>query len=844
MTDFRIRVIVDPSRAVRGTRQVEGQLNRVGAAATRVQRLITGAFAFGGLALGLTALTRAADSVTNLENRLRLLGGTSQDVERRLQNLFAISNRTRSSFEATGAIYSRVGLAARELGLETGQLERFTESLNQAVILSGASAREAEFALIQLSQGLASGTLRGDELRSVLEQLPFVADVIAEELGVTRGALRELGAEGQITADIVLRAFENAGPRIAEQFANTAPTISQAFQVVRNEATRLVAALDDAFGNASGLFAELLLAVAGFLGTLADNADVLVRILEVLAVVITARVVVALGQMAIAATRSIASMIALEVALGATSRTAALMSIALKTAQRAMIALNLAFLANPIGLVIAAIGALIGLLYVFSDEIAVTADGVVSLGDVFRAVFSFIMEFLGPVVDFFKDVWQNGLDAVRDRFGSWGDAIATAISAVVEFGKTAVNTYIGVWVGAVRTIIAAWDLFPDALRGIGVAAVNGLIEVVDSGITKLVQGIGNVLEFLGRAFEAVGLDNPFAGLFDDFSTGLEEFRLEGGRSVSDVFSEIGGIAAREFGEALNTDFLGNGVNAILARAREIAEARAAEGGRADLNPDTPTPPGIPGTPGAGTGGAGGESVEQLLRKSELIAEVIQGLEQEEALLRLNNDQREVESRILDIQAQAKENNIQLSEAELDALRERIRLTQDLEQSLQFVGDVGEAVFGGIDDAVADFIRTGEFNFKQFATNVVAELARIATQALLIRPLIEGLTSFIGGNGFTFNQPSLASAFNIGGNQFGGSVTMGGSGGPDSQLFVSKVSPGERIDFTPEGEGSGRRRGGDTFNFNISTPDVDGFRRSQSQVAAVAARAIGSGKRNM
>jgi tape measure domain-containing protein len=135
-------------------------------------------------------------------------------------------------------------LAGKDLGITQKELTQFTESLNQAIILSGASAVEAQAGLIQFSQGIASGALRGDELRSVLEQLPVVADILAKELNVTRGELRELGAQGAITSDIILKAFANARVELSERFARTVPTISQSFQVLRNAVVKTFGEFD------------------------------------------------------------------------------------------------------------------------------------------------------------------------------------------------------------------------------------------------------------------------------------------------------------------------------------------------------------------------------------------------------------------------------------------------------------------------------------------------------------------------------------------------------------------------------------------------------------------------
>lgn len=253
-----------------GARVVKRNLEEIGAVAERSVRglrlLQNALFVLGGAGL-LAGLTRMLDTLTNFENRLVLVTRSTQELNAVQEELFNISNRTRSNFESTAEIYTRVALAVRELGLSQRDTLNFTETLNQATILSGASTREASAALIQLSQGLASGRLNGDELRSVLEQLPFVADVIAKQLGVTRGELRKLGADGKITTDIIINAFRNAREEIAGKFAQTVPTISQAFGVLRTEALRLLDSFDDATG-ASETVARAIIALSNSLNVL------------------------------------------------------------------------------------------------------------------------------------------------------------------------------------------------------------------------------------------------------------------------------------------------------------------------------------------------------------------------------------------------------------------------------------------------------------------------------------------------------------------------------------------------------------------------------------------------
>jgi len=253
-----------------GARVVKRNLEEIGAVAERSVRglrlLQNALFVLGGAGL-LQGLVKMLDTLTNFENRLVLVTKSTQELNAVQEELFNISNRTRSNFESTAEIYTRVALAVRELGLSQRDTLNFTETLNQATILSGASTREASAALIQLSQGLAAGRLNGDELRSVLEQLPFVADIIAKQLGVTRGELRKLGADGKITTNTIIEAFRNAREEIAGKFAQTVPTVGQAFSVLRTEALRVLDAFDDATG-ASATVARAILALANSLNVL------------------------------------------------------------------------------------------------------------------------------------------------------------------------------------------------------------------------------------------------------------------------------------------------------------------------------------------------------------------------------------------------------------------------------------------------------------------------------------------------------------------------------------------------------------------------------------------------
>lgn len=224
-------------------------------------------------AAGVRKIFDLTQSYTALQNRLRVVTSSEDELKRVTNELFEISERNRVSVESTTEVYSRLAMSADELGLSQDRLLGFTESLGQAVQISGASSAEASAGLIQLSQAMASGTLRGDELNSVMEQLPVVARTIADGLGVTIGELREMGAEGKITAKDIIRAFEKAEGTLKDQFAKTIPTVSQRMEQLRNEAMRF-------FGE-SETGQQIMRDLSEVLGVLTDNFETFGQIITI-----------------------------------------------------------------------------------------------------------------------------------------------------------------------------------------------------------------------------------------------------------------------------------------------------------------------------------------------------------------------------------------------------------------------------------------------------------------------------------------------------------------------------------------------------------------------------------
>jgi tape measure domain-containing protein len=190
-----------------------------------------------------------SDAYKNLTNRIRTVTDSEAEAISVRAKLLELANRTRSDVGATTEGYVRLASATKSLNLSQSQLLSFTESLNKTIKLSGATGAEAQAGLIQFAQGLGAGALRGDELRSVMEQLGPVADVIAKQLGTTRAGLKAFGEQGKITADVVVAAFAAQREEIDRKFGKSVATFSDLWTVLHNNVEAAVGQLVEAIGG-------------------------------------------------------------------------------------------------------------------------------------------------------------------------------------------------------------------------------------------------------------------------------------------------------------------------------------------------------------------------------------------------------------------------------------------------------------------------------------------------------------------------------------------------------------------------------------------------------------------
>ncbi|HFK7704027.1 TPA: tape measure protein, partial [Enterobacter hormaechei subsp. steigerwaltii] len=188
--------------------------------------------------LSVQQVSQYADAWTTLNNKLANAIRPNEQLLDVTERVFNITQQTRSSLDATATLYARLERGTRQYNTSAEDLAKLTTIINQGFVVSGATAQEAENAIIQLSQGLASGALRGEEFNSVNEQGNRIIVALADSMGVSIGQMRQMAAVGKLTTDVVVNGLLSQGVTIGNEFANTTTTISQALQVAGNNITK------------------------------------------------------------------------------------------------------------------------------------------------------------------------------------------------------------------------------------------------------------------------------------------------------------------------------------------------------------------------------------------------------------------------------------------------------------------------------------------------------------------------------------------------------------------------------------------------------------------------------
>ena len=211
--------------------------------------------AYAGLQ-GLKSVLNLSDTLTSTTARIDMMNDGLQTTAELNQMIYESAMRSRGAYTDTAAFVAKLGNLAGDAFDSSAEIVAFAEQINKQIALSGATGQEAAAAMLQLTQGLSSGTLRGEELNSVLEQTPMIAQTIADYMGVNTGEMRELASEGAITAEVVKNAMFAAADETNAAFESMPMTWGQVFTQIQNIAIQTFQPVLDAVGQFAGFVSD------------------------------------------------------------------------------------------------------------------------------------------------------------------------------------------------------------------------------------------------------------------------------------------------------------------------------------------------------------------------------------------------------------------------------------------------------------------------------------------------------------------------------------------------------------------------------------------------------------
>lgn len=262
MTEYaRLVVAVDSTQAAKARAELEKLPGAAGRAESSANRMGASFAKLGGIlasAISIREIARASEQYVNMTNRLRLVTEGSEQLAYAQEAVMRAAQQTYQPLETTAEVYQRIAQNANTLGLSFSEVEAITKTVSRTIALSGADTQAAAGAMRQFGQALASGSLRGDELNSILEGTPALAQAVARGLGVTTGELRAMGAEGELTAEKIVTALQSQEAAVEQMSRSMNVTAGQAMVTFGNALVGIVGKLDEASGASRGFASAVL----------------------------------------------------------------------------------------------------------------------------------------------------------------------------------------------------------------------------------------------------------------------------------------------------------------------------------------------------------------------------------------------------------------------------------------------------------------------------------------------------------------------------------------------------------------------------------------------------------
>lgn len=439
--------------------------------------------------------------------------------------IYQSAQRSRGSYQESADAVAKMGIMAKDAFNSNAELVAFVEQLNKQFTIAGTSQEGVSAAMLQLTQAMSSGVLRGEELNSVFEQAPTIIQSIADYLDVPIGQIREMAAEGQISSEIVKNALLSAAEETDAKFAQMPMTWGQVFTSVKNQALMAFQPVLDKINEIANN-PDFQVFASNAVGALSTIAMYLLQIMEFAGMVATfigenwsiiapivMGIVTALGLYA-GASMVINTINGISAMMESTKAAAQMMATGATLAETAaQHGLNAALMACPLTWIILLIIAIIAIIYAVCSAIA-KLTGVANSG------FGVITGGINVVIQFFKNL---GLSVANIALGI-GNAIAALGSNMMTAFNNAICSIQSWFYGLLSTALTV-------VEGI-CAALNKLpfVEFDYSGISSKAD------EYAAKAAEAEGNKQDYKSIGDAFNEGMSTFDTFQDGWASDAFS--------------------------------------------------------------------------------------------------------------------------------------------------------------------------------------------------------------------------------------------------------------------------------------------------------------------
>ncbi len=469
-------------------------------------------------------LVDLSDEYTQTKARLNLMNDGLQTTDELQKKIFASAQRSRSAYQTQADIVAKLGQRAGDAFSSNDETIMFAENLSKLFVIAGASQQEMASASLQLTQALGAGVLRGEELNAVFESAPNVIQAIADYLDIPIGKIKDMAADGQITADIVKNSLLSATDNINKEFDNMPMTWSQVWTGEMNKLHMAIQPILEGINNLAQYWSVLEPIVIGVVGAIG---------------LYTAALAIGTAIQGIASATT-----AIHTALTSS------WSIATFIATASQKGLNAALMACPITWILLIIIAVIAAIYAVVAAINKVKGTTVSATGI-------ICGSVNVVIQFFKNL---GLFIANVALGIWNALGACASNIGIAFNNVICN--IKSWFyGLLETVM-------DVTAGI-VKALNKLpfIDIDVSGITSKAD------EYAAKKAEAEGNKEDYKSVSDAFNKGFNTFDAFETGWVSDAYN-AGYKVGENVDSAIGNFFGKNGIDDIQSQLGDIGNSAA------------------------------------------------------------------------------------------------------------------------------------------------------------------------------------------------------------------------------------------------------------------------------